>query len=126
MFIGRLSERVTKLNICIMGAAFCAAAVMVPFARDFVPMAFSLAIVGLGAAIIYPTGRAAVLELSPEKRGSYIGFFESVGMVGMSAGSLIGGALASYVTLEAPYYFTSAMAVAVVLLLALFARKKNT
>jgi MFS transporter, DHA1 family, multidrug resistance protein len=125
LFIGRLSEHVTKINICIMGSALCAAAVMVAFARAFIPMALSLAVIGLGAAIIYPTGRAAVLDLSAEKRGSYMGFFESVGMVGMSSGSVVGGVLASYVSLEAPYYFTAAMALAVVFLLTYFKRKRS-
>ncbi|HJX23287.1 MAG TPA: MFS transporter [Candidatus Bathyarchaeia archaeon] len=124
-FIGRLSDRLTKLNICILGAAFCVTVVMVPLARDFVPMAFSIAMVGLGAAIIYPTSKAAVLELSMVKRGSYIGLYESVSVGGMSAGSLLGGTLASYVALEAPYYFISAMAVAVVLFLSLFARRND-
>jgi MFS family permease len=125
LIIIRLGDRLTKLSLCILGAALCVAIIMVPLAREFTPMAFSIAMVGLGTAIIYPTGKAAVLELSSAKRGSYIGFYESVATSGMSAGSLLGGTLASYVALEAPYYFSSIMAVAVIILLTLFARRKN-
>jgi len=125
LVLGRLSERTTKLNLCILGAAFCVASVMVSLTRDFMPMAFSIAMVGLGTAIIYPTSRAAVLELSPAKRGSYIGIYDSTVMGGMSAGSLLGGAFAGYIVLEAPYYFISTTAVIVVLFLMLFARKRH-
>jgi MFS family permease len=124
--IGRLSERFTKLNLCVLGAAFCTLVILVPLARSFVPIAFSIAMVGLGTAIIHPTSRAAVLELSSAKRGSYIGIYESIVTSGMSAGSFLGGALAGYVALEAPYYFSSAMAVAVFLFLIFFARRKNS
>ena len=81
--------------------------------------------VGLGTAIIVPTSRAAVLELSSAKRGSYIGLYESIATGGMSSGSFLGGALAGYVALEAPYYFSAIMAVAVILLLTYFVRRRS-
>jgi MFS family permease len=125
LVIGRLSERLTKLKLCILGAAFCVAVVIVPLTKDFIPIAFSIALVGLGTAIIVPTSRAAVLELSSAKRGSYIGIYESIATGGMSAGSFLGGALAGYVALEAPYYFSAIMAVAVILLLTYFVRRRS-
>ena len=39
LIIGRLSERLTKLKLCILGAAFCVAVVIIPLTRDFVPIA---------------------------------------------------------------------------------------
>ena len=124
LFIGRLSERVTKLNMCILGTTLCMAIIMVPFARDFTLMTFSIAIVGLGTAIIYPTSKAAVVEMSQTKRGSYLGVYEGIATSGMAVGSLLGGALANYVALEAPYYFTITMALAVILFLTFFSRKR--
>ena len=122
--VGLLSARLGKLSSTLMGALSCAAIAIVPVYRDPASIAFAMAMFGLGTGIIHPTARAAVLELSSSRRGYYIGILESLSTGGMSIGAVVGGALATYLNPESPYYFASLMAMIVSLALLLLSKRK--
>ena len=123
--IGRLSARASKITLCAIGAALCMPIILVAFSRGFLPLAFAVGMFGLGTGIIYPTGRAAALELSSEKRGYYIGIYEGITTTGFASGALFGGSLANYIALESPYYLYSILALVVTLALVMFSRSKG-
>jgi MFS family permease len=123
--IGRLSGRVSKITLCTVGSALCISIILVALSREFLTLAFAVAMFGLGTGIIYPTARAAVMELSSKKRGYYIGIYEGITTTGMATGALLGGTLANYIALESPYYLYSVMAVVVTLTLIIFYRRNR-
>jgi len=123
--VGYVSARFGKLNSTLIGTLACAAIAIVAVYSDLASIAFAMALIGLGTGIIHPTARAAVLELSSSRRGYYIGILESLSTGGMSIGAVVGGALATYVNRESPYYFSSLMAITVFLVLLILSRRKD-
>jgi MFS family permease len=122
--VGLLSARLGKLSSILMGALSCAAIAIVPVYRDPASIALAMALFGLGTGIIHPTARGAVLELSSSRRGYYIGILEGLSTGGMSIGAVVGGALATYLNPESPYYFASLMAMIISLALFLLSKRK--
>ena len=122
---GRLSDRISRTFITTLGVAFCISIGAIALEQSFAGLLVIMLTIGFGAGILYPAGLALVSELSSKRKGIGFGLFGSATTAGMAFGSQVGGALAQYTGLTAPYYVASAVTVSVTLTL-VFLHRRHT
>jgi MFS family permease len=93
---GALSDRVGRKPLIVLGMWLQAAAiVLVAFAQSFAALMGSLALLGVGTAMVYPTLLAAIGDVAhPSWRASAVGVYRFWRDLGYAIGALLAGATA--------------------------------
>jgi MFS family permease len=108
---GMLSDRFGRHKLLVGGLViFTLAPLLYPLANNPEQLIFFRAIHGLAAAAFLPTAIALVIDLTPEtKRGEAIGWYSASLQLGLMAGPITGGFLASHFGFDAAFYGCSAI-----------------
>jgi len=122
---GRLSDRFNRYTLATLGVAFSISIGMIPLVNSFAGFSLVQFVSSFGVGISYSVGLTLISDLSRKRKGMGFGLFGSASTAGMAIGSQLGGAIAQYIALTAPYYFASAVTASVALLLFCLCRKNN-
>ncbi len=108
---GMLSDRFGRQKLLVGGLViFTLAPLLYPLANNPEQLIWFRAIHGLAAAAFLPTAIALVIDLTPEaKRGEAIGWYTASLQLGLMAGPITGGFLASEFGFNAAFYGCSAL-----------------
>lgn len=99
---------------------------LVPQWSSFWPMTLSLAVVGLGTAVLGPSLTAALsLQVGPDQQGSVAGLNSSALALGRMTGPLFGTALFQYFSPAAPYLAAGGILLALWLYMLVFSPTKG-
>lgn len=104
--VGLLGDRVGRRPVMLTGIAIITVtALLCGFASSFWELVFYRLLQGVGSAM-WQTMRQTMLQdiLKPEERGRTLGYFQSLTLIGSSAGPSIGGILADNWGIRAPFY----------------------
>jgi len=105
--VGMVADRFGRKPLMIVGTLLLAAmAFMNALARNFWEFLFYRLLQGLGSSM-WMTSRTTLLAdiLKPEERGRIMSYFQAFMLLGASAGPTIGGFVATYWGIQAPFYF---------------------
>jgi len=96
LFTGALSDHLGRKGMIVAGMMLQGAAlILVPFLHDFAWWVFSMVLLGLGTALVYPTLLAAISDVAhPEWRASAVGVYRLWRDSGYAIGALLAGVLA--------------------------------
>ena len=108
---GILSDKFGRQNLLVGGLAiFTVAPLLYPLASNPEQLILVRAVHGLAAAAFLPAAIALVVDLTPEiNRGEAIGWYTASLQLGLMAGPITGGFLASYFGFDAAFYGCSAV-----------------
>nr|WP_281663806.1 MFS transporter [Paraburkholderia fungorum] len=102
LFTGRLSDRVGRHHLNVLGMWVCGVGVLLlPLGKGSAWWSFAAAVAGIGMAMLYPNLSAAVADLAqPAWRASAIGIYRfwrdlgyGVGALGLGAAAALGGSV---------------------------------
>ena len=112
--IGRLSDRVGRKKLMLLGlVTFAFLPPMYIYAQDAYTLLLIRALGGVGAAFVWPTAMALIIDQSKaHSRGAAMGFYNASFFSALALGPFIGGALYDRMGLEAPFYFWTLLAIA--------------
>jgi MFS transporter, DHA1 family, multidrug resistance protein len=122
---GRLSDRFNRNMLATLGVTLSITIGAIPLVNSFAGFALVLFASSFGVGVSYSVGLTLISDLSRKRKGIGFGLFGSASTAGMAIGSQVGGAIAQYTVLTAPYYFASAVTTLVALLLYYLYRKSN-
>jgi MFS family permease len=120
---GRLSDRYSRTQLATLGVAFSVTMGAIPLVNSFSGFALVIFAATFGVGVSYTAGLTLISELSQKRKGIGFGLFGSASTAGLAFGSQVGGAIAQYVALTAPYYFAAAVTASVALVLYYMYRK---
>lgn len=97
---GKMADRVgLKRGFCIGILTFALASAMCGLSTAQWWLIMSRAIQGVGGAILLPATQGIIIsQFPPHQRGKAMGLYVSIGSIFLALGSLIGGALTTYLT----------------------------
>ena len=109
--VGYLSDRYGKKVFLLIGTFFYGFfTLLYPFAKSVIHLIVLRILNGISSSLINPVAGAYVATVAPrEKLGEYIGLFNSALPLGFSLGPLVGGMIAKWYGIEAPFYFCGAL-----------------
>lgn len=82
------------------------------FAGSFLPLVSARVLQGAGAGMYATAALSAVVALAPAaRRGRLLATYQGLGFAGFSLGPVLGGAIGSWLGLEAPFFVFAGMAV---------------
>jgi MFS family permease len=92
---GRISDRVGRKPVILMGLALCVAVLpLVPLTRSFAGLVAEGAVFGLGMAVVTPSTNALVADLCKAgKYGAAMGVFGTIWDIGEASGPILAGVL---------------------------------
>lgn len=95
---GKLSDITDKVRIFRAGVLIFSAGIFVcAFSQDIWMMLASRAVQGIGAAMIFATNMAILIDaFSPQERGRVLGISVSFTYIGLSTGPVLGGIINNY------------------------------
>jgi len=105
--VGYLSDRYGKKIFLLLGIFFYGFfTILYPFANSVIHLIVLRILNGISSSFINPVAGAYVATVAPRgKLGEYIGLFNSALPLGFSLGPLLGGIMARFYGIEAPFYF---------------------
>jgi MFS transporter, DHA1 family, multidrug resistance protein len=94
-FAGRISDRVGRKPVIIIGLLFCAVALPLIFrAGGFASLLAAVPLLGLGVAAVTPATNALLADLVTARRlGAAMGVFGTIWDIGEAAGPILAGVL---------------------------------
>jgi MFS family permease len=94
-FTGRLSDRVGRKPMIVLGLLLCATTlVVIPMTTSLIPLMILSAVFGLSVGIVTPSTTAFVADLSKQARlGTAMGVFGTIWDIGEASGPIIAGIL---------------------------------
>ncbi|MEM2459625.1 MAG: MFS transporter [Candidatus Bathyarchaeia archaeon] len=100
----RVEEKIGKIKMFIIGStAMVFASAIAMISSTTITFSVAFAIYGFGAGILYAASISLIMRWASHAKGYGAGLFESLIGVGYLTGSLSGGAVAEYITINAPY-----------------------
>lgn len=105
--VGVVADRFGRKPLMVVGTLLLAVtAFMNALARNFWEFLFYRLVQGLGSSM-WMTSRTTLLAdiLKPEERGRIMSYFQAFMLLGSSAGPTIGGLVATWWGIRAPFYF---------------------
>ena len=105
--VGRLSDRMGRKKILLLGlVTFTFLPPLYVYAGDAYSLLLIRALGGLGAAFVWPTAMALIIDQArPQSRGAAMGFYNAAFFSALALGPFIGGVLYDLMGLKAPFYF---------------------
>jgi MFS family permease len=122
---GRLSDRFSRTMLATLGVAFSVTLGAIPLVNSFAGFGAVIFAASFGVGVSYTAGLTLIAELSSKRKGIGFGLFGSASTAGLAFGSQVGGAIAQYVTLTAPYYFAAAISAVTAIVLYYLHRKAS-
>jgi DHA1 family multidrug resistance protein-like MFS transporter len=112
---GRLSDRLGRKPVIVIGLLSCAAALPLIFrSEDFVTFVLVAPVLGLGIAAVTPVTNALIADLASVRRlGAAMGVFGTIWDIGEAAGPIIAGVLIAELSYTATFDILALMTVAV-------------
>lgn len=119
--IGRLSDRMGRKRLMLLGlATFAFLPPLYIYAENAYTLLFIRALGGVGAAFVWPTAMALIIDQSrAQSRGAAMGFYNASFFTALALGPFLGGALYDRMGLEAPFYFWTLLGIASIIIVAL-------
>ncbi|MBS7620107.1 MFS transporter [Candidatus Bathyarchaeota archaeon] len=100
--IGRLKPIIAGLSLSLVGFAF------IPFFKGALSIIFLMAIIGFGAALVFPVSQALMLEAIPEgEKGAGTGLWGTSMSLGGALGIFTMSALSSFASLDWIFFFSA-------------------
>ena len=110
--IGRLTPIVLGLTVSIIGFAF------IPIFTGAEGLVFFMAMIGLGAALVFPVSQVTIFDALPEnERGAGTGLWGTVMSLGGTIGMFVMSFIVSISSLEWVFYFSAAFTLASLVLI---------
>lgn len=105
--VSYFSDKYGKKIFLLIGTFFYGVfTIMYPFVNSVFQLMILRTLNGIFSSFINPVAGAYVATVAPkEKLGEYMGLFNSAVSLGFSMGPLIGGIMAEYYGMKAPFYF---------------------
>jgi len=105
--VGYFSDRYGKKIFLLIGTfLYGFFTILYPLANSVIHLIVLRVLNGISSSLINPVAGAYVATVAPkEKLGEYMGLFNSALPLGFSLGPLVGGAIAKWYGIEAPFYF---------------------
>lgn len=115
---GRLADIVGRKKIFILGVvAFCLSSFLCGLAWSIESLIALRVLQGIGSAMIFGTGMAILTSVfPPQERGKVLGINVATVYIGLSMGPVLGGALNHNLGWHSIFFFTSFIAVFVIIL----------
>jgi len=112
--IGRLSDRMGRKKLMLLGlVTFALLPPLYIYAENAHTLLFIRALGGVGAALVWPTAMALIIDQSQShSRGAAMGFYNASFFSALALGPFMGGVLYDHLGLEAPFYFWTLLAIA--------------
>lgn len=104
--VGMLGDKIGRKPVLLVGVlTITATAFLCAFASSFWELLLYRLLQGVGSAM-WQTMRTTMLQdlLKPEERGRILGYFQAFTLIGSSAGPSVGGIVAEYWGITAPFY----------------------
>lgn len=112
--VGRLKPIIAGLTLSIVGFAF------IPFFKDTLSIIVLMAIIGFGAALVFPVSQALMLEAIPKgEKGAGTGLWGTSMSLGGTLGLFATSISASFVSLDWIFFFSAIFTCIGILVLAL-------
>ncbi len=111
--IGRLSDRMGRKRLMLLGMmTFALLPPLYIYAENAYTLLFIRALGGVGAALVWPTAMALIIDQSRSQcRGAAMGYYNASFFSALALGPFLGGALYDHMGLEAPFYFWALMGI---------------
>lgn len=112
--IGRLSDRMGRKRLMLLGlVTFALLPPLYIYAPDAYTLLFIRALGGVGAAFVWPTAMALIIDQSrAQSRGAAMGYYNASFFSALALGPFMGGALYDQMGIEAPFYFWTLLGIA--------------
>ncbi len=116
--IGRLSDRMGRKKLMLIGLmTFAVLPPLYIYADNAYTLLFIRALGGVGAAFVWPTAMAMIIDQSRAHcRGAAMGFYNAAFYSALALGPFMGGALYDHMGLEAPFYFWTLLGIASIII----------
>jgi len=120
-FVGRLSDRVGRKPLILLGlAGYAAVSVLYARSGTLWELGVFRFLQGIASVMVTPLAQAYVGDLTPVgKEGRYMNAFYASQFIGMALGPLLGGTIGAAWSYEAAFYVMGALSVVSFLLVAL-------
>jgi MFS family permease len=116
--VGRLSDRVGRKRILIIGlAGYAVVSLLYTLAMNLWQLGLFRLLQGAASVMVTPIAQAYIGDITPPgKEGRYMNFFYSSMFLGMALGPLLGGGLSSLSSYHTAFYVMGALSILALLL----------
>ena len=110
---GSLADAWGLRRVAVFGCLFAGSGSFAAgFAGSFLPLVSARVLQGAGAGMYATAALSAVVALAPAaRRGRLLATYQGLGFAGFSLGPVLGGAIGSWLGLEAPFFVFAGMSV---------------
>jgi len=104
---GNIADKLGRKPLIVSGmVVLCVSSLIAAFAQDILQLLLARFVQGIGSALYTTTAMTLVADIAPpEKRGSYLGYYQGSFFLGAAAGPALGGFIAEFAGFRAPFFF---------------------
>lgn len=104
---GNIADKLGRKPLIVSGmVVLFVSSLIAAFAQDIMQLLLARFVQGIGSALYTTTAMTLVADIAPpEKRGSYLGYYQGSFFLGAAAGPALGGFIAEFAGFRAPFFF---------------------
>lgn len=104
---GNIADKLGRKPLIVTGMiVLFVSSLIAAFAQDILQLLLARFVQGIGSALYTTTAMTLVADIAPpEKRGSYLGYYQGSFFLGAAVGPALGGFIAEFAGFRAPFFF---------------------